>query len=89
MGKVIIGLQSKEGLAAIEPKTRKLLWAYEDGASTIPSSSWTGKNIALVPSNGITALKVDEDLTSFRQIWKKTNSIQELEVHPLGMVSFM
>ena len=69
--KVIIGLQSKEGLAAVEPKTGKLLWAYEDGASTIPSSSWTRQNIALVPSNGITALKVDEDLTSFRQIWRE------------------
>jgi outer membrane protein assembly factor BamB len=68
-GRSLVGLQSKEGITAIEPKTGKTVWDYQDGASTIPSSTWTGKGILLLPSHGITALQVAPDLQSFEPIW--------------------
>jgi outer membrane protein assembly factor BamB len=65
----LVGLQSKEGMTAIEPTTGKTVWDYQDGASTIPSSAWTEKSILLLPSHGITALQVAHDLQSFESIW--------------------
>ena len=69
-GREIIGLQSKDGLTAIDPANGKNLWAYEEGTSTIPSSTWTEENIVLVPSNGMTALQIDEKLMTFKKIWR-------------------
>lgn len=48
-------LQSSAGLAAVEPLTGKVVWAFDKGASTIPSSVVSG-GIVYAPSGGITAL---------------------------------
>ena len=69
-GQALVGLQSKEGMTAIEPRTGETVWEYQEGASTIPSSAWAEQGIILVPSNGITALQVDDNLQNFRQIWE-------------------
>tara|TARA_B100001027_G_scaffold80336_2_gene55028 strand:+ start:1464 stop:2660 length:1197 start_codon:yes stop_codon:yes gene_type:complete len=68
-GRELVALQSKQGLIALEPETGQKLWSFEDGASTIPSSSWTEQGILLIPSNGMTALKLDTNMEDFKQIW--------------------
>ncbi len=69
-GREIIGLQSKDGFTAIDPVNGENIWAYEEGASTIPSSTWTEDDIVLVPSNGMTALQIGEELMNFQKIWR-------------------
>lgn len=69
-GQALVGLQSSEGMTAIEPRTGETVWEYQEGASTIPSSAWAEQGIILVPSNGITALQLDDNLQNFRQIWE-------------------
>jgi len=64
-----VALQSMKGIAVIDPKTGKDQWLYEDGASTIPSSTVKGSAI-LVPSNGLTALQVRPDGKSHTQLWR-------------------
>ena len=68
-GRELVALQSKQGLIALEPETGQRLWSFEDGASTIPSSAWTEQGILLIPSNGMTALKLDSNMEDFNQIW--------------------
>ncbi|MDC0363469.1 PQQ-binding-like beta-propeller repeat protein, partial [Opitutales bacterium] len=70
-GQEIVGLQSNEGLTAIDPKTGENLWAYQDGASTMSSSTWTKENILLIPSNGLTAIKLNSNMLEFQQIWRE------------------
>ena len=53
----------------IDPETGKDQWLYEDGASTIPSSTVSGNTI-LVPSNGLTALQARGDGKSHTQLWR-------------------
>lgn len=67
----LVGLQSKEGLEAIEPGTGQTIWSYKDGASTIPSSAWNGSDVLIIPSHGITALRLDTSLQEFNQIWRE------------------
>ena len=68
-GREVVGLQSKQGLVVLEPETGQKLCSFGDGASTIPSSAWTEQGILLIPSNGITALKLDSNMENFKQIW--------------------
>lgn len=64
-----VALQSMKGIAMIDPETGKDQWLYEDGASTIPSSTVSGNTI-LVPSNGLTALQARGDGKSHTQLWR-------------------
>ena len=68
-GREVVGLQSKQGLVVLEPETGQKLCSFGGGASTIPSSAWTEQGILLIPSNGITALKLDSNMENFKQIW--------------------
>ena len=52
-----IGLQSKQGLAFLDPSNGEILWNYNDGASTIPSTVISSENVLLIPSNGLTAVE--------------------------------
>lgn len=52
----LVLLQSSKGLTAVEARSGKAVWEYQDGASTIPSLVVDG-GIAYVPSHGLTALK--------------------------------
>ena len=56
--KTLVGLQSGNGMAAVHPKNGEVAWEFEGGASTIPSSA-VSDGIVYVPSNGITALKLN------------------------------
>lgn len=48
-------LQSSSGIEAVDPKSGKTVWTFEDGASTIPSSVIIDE-VLYIPSNGITAV---------------------------------
>lgn len=61
-------LQSSSGLAAVEPKTGKVVWEFADGASTIPSSTIAGDTV-YVASNGLTAIKPTEKGTKPEVLW--------------------
>ena len=62
-------LQSGKGLAAVDPKTGRVIWDYTDGASTIPSST-VSDGVVYVPSQGLTALQPDPAGNSPRQLWR-------------------
>ena len=63
-----IVLQSKDGVDLIDPGNGKVLASFSGGASTIPSTTPT-KDILLVPSNGMTALKLSKDGDLLKKIW--------------------
>ena len=64
-----VALQSKNGISIINPKTGDEFWSFDEGASTIPSSTPIGE-ILLVPSNGMIALKERFDKKSHTQLWQ-------------------
>ena len=64
----VVGLQSSKGLTGVHAATGEIRWDYTDGAATIPSSVVAG-DVALVPSNGLTALAIEKDSTS--QLWRE------------------
>lgn len=67
-GKRLVGLQSGMGLMAVDPATGEEIWNFDGGASTIPSSC-AGNGTIFVPSNGLTALKLNGGKP--QQIWQK------------------
>lgn len=69
-GKKLVALQSMKGLLVVEPRTGKELWNYQDGASTVPSTTVMGKNL-FVPSNGLTALRSRDDDRGHTQLWRQ------------------
>ena len=70
-GREIVALQSKDGISAIEASSGEEIWSFEGGASTIPSSAWSGQGLVLVPSNGLTALKANSTGERPEQIWNE------------------
>jgi outer membrane protein assembly factor BamB len=64
-----VALQSLKGISIINPSTGEEFWDYQDGASTIPSSTPV-QDILLVPSNGLTALKSLPGGNSHTQLWQ-------------------
>ena len=68
--KELVGLQSKEGLVFLKPDNGEVVWDYDEGASTIPSSVISKKNIVLVPSNGLTALDEPSEGEPPKQLWR-------------------
>lgn len=62
-------LQSGKGLAAVEPKTGRIVWEYTDGASTIPSTT-ASDGVLYVPSHGVTALEPSPQSNTPRQLWR-------------------
>ena len=67
--KLRVALQSKDGIAVIDPVSGEDQWTFQQGASTIPSSTVNG-DIILVPSNGLTALQSRPDGKSHTQLWQ-------------------
>lgn len=55
-GYELVLLQSSAGLSAVHPQDGRVVWSYDDGASTIPSSV-ASRNAVYVPSHGLTALR--------------------------------
>ena len=68
-GREIVALQSKDGLSAIEPSSGEEIWSFDEGASTIPSSAWSQQGLVLVPSNGLTALKMNATGERPEKVW--------------------
>lgn len=65
----LVALQSGKGIAAVEPRTGRVVWEYTDGASTIPSGTVSG-GIIFAPSKGMTALTPGVDGQPPTQIWR-------------------
>ena len=66
----VVILQSGSGLAAYHPRTGKQVWTFNEGCSTIPSTGVGGEYL-LVPSNGLTALKIDSTSKSPQKLWNE------------------
>lgn len=70
LGNGLVGLQSKNGFDAIRVRDGAVLWQYDGGASTIPSSCRLG-SVIYVPSHGVTALHyLANDDAQPRQLWR-------------------
>jgi outer membrane protein assembly factor BamB len=65
----VVLLQSSAGIHAVDPATGEELWSFGKGASTIPSSIVHGQTV-FVPSNGITALKLNSGSANPEQLWQ-------------------
>ena len=67
----LVALQSKDGIDAIHAKDGSKAWSYDNGASTIPSSTLL-KGVLYVPSNGVTALELNKDDASNtpKELWQ-------------------
>lgn len=72
-GVTLVALQSIKGVAAVEPKTGRVVWQYAEGASTIPSSAVSG-GILYVPSHGhgLAALEPAGGGQSPKQLWRSS-----------------
>jgi len=70
-GRPVVALQSGKGVDGIEPATGKVVWNYADGASTIPSSTLSGK-VLYVPSHGLTALQPGVSGDAPKQLWRSS-----------------
>ena len=68
-GPTLVALQSGKGIAAVEPRTGRIVWEYTDGASTIPSGTVSG-GIIFAPSKGLTAILPGVDGQPPTQIWR-------------------
>lgn len=62
-------LQSSEGIDVVHPKTGVVEWSYDQGASTIPSST-SADGILYVPSNGLTALTRPQEGKAAKVLWQ-------------------
>lgn len=66
----LVLLQSSAGLAAVKPMTGEVVWNYENGASTIPSSTVHAGTV-FIPSNGITAVKMSPGSANPEVLWNE------------------
>ncbi len=70
-GDDLVLVQSSQGLIAVHPATGDIVWSYEEGASTIPSSV-VSDGVVYVPSHGITALVPDgSSENGFTTLWQE------------------
>lgn len=67
-GKTLVLLQSYAGLAAVEPATGKVVWNYDDKASSVPSTTASNGRL-FVPSQGLTVLEPVSDGPP-KQLWR-------------------
>lgn len=68
-GKKLVALQSSKGVAAVEPATGKVLWSYDDGASTTASPANADGKL-YVPSQGLTVLEPGAAGQPPKQLWR-------------------
>lgn len=62
-------LQSSAGMTAVNPHTGAVVFNYDNGASTIPSSTVQGRTV-FMPSRGITALQFAEGSANPEILWR-------------------
>jgi outer membrane protein assembly factor BamB len=70
-GKNLFAIQSSKGLIAVEPATGKLVWEFNEGTSTIPSSTQSA-GVLYVPSGGLTAIQPAKGGERPKQLWKSS-----------------
>jgi outer membrane protein assembly factor BamB len=64
-------LQSAKGVTAYEPATGKEIWKFNQGSSTIPSTT-VGGELVFVPSGGLTALRFYPGNPSPQIAWQQS-----------------
>lgn len=70
-GRTLVALQSSKGLAAVEPASGKVLWSFDRGASTVPSTTVSGGRL-FIPSNGLTVLEPGAAAETPKELWNAT-----------------
>jgi len=65
----LVVLQASDRVVAVRPGTGQLVWRYDQGASTISSSSPAGDTV-LVPSKGLTALTIGNSTKQPQLLWQ-------------------
>jgi len=70
-GKTLVALQSSKGVAVVEPATGKTVWSYDDGASTVPSTTVSDGKL-YVPSQGLTVLEPAATGQPPKQLWRSS-----------------
>lgn len=68
-GKPIVTLQSSKGVTAVEPATGRILWSYDEGASTVASTAIVDGKL-YVPSQGLTVLEPGGPGQPPKQLWR-------------------
>ncbi len=68
-GTTRVVLQSSRGLSVLEPATGRTLWSFDEGASTVPSTT-VSEGRLYVPSQGLTVLEPPADGQSPKAVWK-------------------
>jgi len=68
-GKMLVVLQSAQGLIAVEPATGRTVWSYDEGASTVPSTTVSNGRL-YVPSQGLTVLEPIAPGQPPKQVWR-------------------
>ena len=73
------------GLSFLKPENGEVLFSYQDGASTIPSSAIALDRTVLIPSNGLTALDEpsEEKLPSRYGETISWDLVQEVLLYPM------
>lgn len=70
--KDLVLLQSSGGLTAHVPATGEQVWSFDQPCSSIPSVA-AGGGLIFVPSNGLTALKVQQNARMPEVLWQLAN----------------
>jgi outer membrane protein assembly factor BamB len=70
-GKNLFAIQSSKGVIAVEPATGKVVWEFNEGGSSVPSST-QGAGVLYVPSGGLTAIQPGTGGERPKQLWKSS-----------------
>lgn len=70
-GGVLVALQSKTGVTAVDAASGRVLWDFDAGAGTIPSSAVNG-DVMYVPSHGLAALQAQPGGGKPQQLWQSS-----------------
>jgi outer membrane protein assembly factor BamB len=82
-GRLVALLQGSAGLLAVDAKTGSELWNFEQGSSTMSSTTRIG-DLILVPSRGLTALKPGKEGFPPEQVWN-SNQLSPRTITPLAV----
>ena len=77
----LVVLQASNGVWVVRPRTGDLIARFDGGASTISSSAAFG-DLLLVPSNGLTALKLPQSGSELETVWRQ-NRLRPTTCSPL------
>ena len=68
----VVALQGSAGISAVDAASGKVLWTFDEGASTVPSSvAAADGSVLYVPSNGLTALEPSSGDKAPEILWQE------------------